>query len=214
MRLLLIVLALLIPASSPANDRPGDFSHYVLALSWNAAWCTAEGDAWDQGRGAAQCDPSHAHGWLLHGLWPQRERDWPEYCKTSRRDPTRSMSAGMADIMGSAGSAWHQWKKHGRCADLEAEAYFDLAREAYDRILRPAVLRQLDRDVVIDPDVIEDAFLEANPQLRASGLAVTCRDGLIREVRICLSKALVPRACGAPVARGCRADTATFLPMR
>ncbi|MEL6477467.1 MAG: ribonuclease T2 [Pseudomonadota bacterium] len=214
MRPLLLLLALVLPATASAEDNPGDFSHYVLALSWNAAWCTAEGDGWDNGRGAPQCDPRHAHGWLLHGLWPQRERDWPEYCKSSLRDPTRRMSAAMADIMGSPGSAWHQWKKHGRCSGLEAGAYFDLSREAYGVISRPEILRRLDREVQIGPDVIEEAFLEANPQLRASGVAVTCRDGLIREVRICLSKALVPRACGAAVARGCRAESAAFLPMR
>ena len=116
--------------------------------------------------------------------------------------------------MGSQGSAWHQWKKHGRCSGLEAEAYFDLAREAYDSVTRPELLRRLDRSVEIGADVIEEAFLEANPALKPSGVAVTCRDGLIREVRICLSKALVPRACSAQTARGCRAETATFLPMR
>jgi ribonuclease T2 len=34
-------------------------------------------------------------------------------------------------------------------------------------------------------------------------LTVTCRDGFVQEVRICLTKALVPRYCGADVARDC-----------
>ncbi|MEM9735676.1 MAG: ribonuclease T2 [Pseudomonadota bacterium] len=197
-----------------AEDRAGDFSHYVLALSWNAAWCDAEGDGWNEGRGAAQCDPRHAHGWMLHGLWPQRERGWPEYCRSNERDPARRETRAMADLMGNGGSAWHQWKKHGRCSGLSAQAYFDLSREAFARVTRPEVFRRLDREVRIDPDVVEEAFLEANPDLDATDLAVTCRDGVIREVRICLSKALVPRACTPEVARGCRADTASFPPMR
>ena len=211
-----ILCTLLVFAITPvsAQDRAGDFTHYVLALSWNAAWCTAEGDAFDGGRGAPQCDSRHNHGWMLHGLWPQRERGWPEYCRSTVRDPSRRQSREMADIMGSRGSAWHQWKKHGRCSGLEAQAYFDLAREAYDNVDRPQILRKLDREVTLAPDVIEQAFLESNPDLKPSGVAVTCRDGLIREVRICLSKALVPRACGPDTSRGCRADKATFLPVR
>lgn len=212
--LTLILMALPGWAGAQSPDKAGDFSHYVLALSWNAAWCQAEGDARDGGRGAAQCDPKHAHGWLLHGLWPQRERGWPADCRTSQRDPSRAMTGAMADIMGSGGSAWHQWKKHGRCSALDPRAYFDLAREAYGSVTRPDVLRRLEDSVRLDPDIIEQAFLEANPGLKPSGVAVTCRDGLIREVRICLSKSLVPRACSPDTARGCRADTATFLPMR
>ena len=206
--ILLVILAAVLPAR--AADRAGDFTHYVLALSWNASWCRIEGDA----RGADQCDARHDYGWTLHGLWPQRERGWPQYCLTNTRDPSRAMTGAMADIMASGGLAWHQWKKHGRCAGLSAEEYFALAREAYGMIERPALLRKLDKVVKVPPSVIEKAFLEANPQLRPNQIAVTCRDGLIQEVRVCLSKALVPRACSVEVERGCRARSASFPPMR
>lgn len=210
MRIWVVLWAVLAASAASAADRAGDFTHYVLALSWNASWCAAEGD----GRDAPQCDPRHDHGWLLHGLWPQGERDWPEHCRTAERDPPRALTDAQADIFGSRGLAWHQWKKHGRCSDLSAGAYFDLSREAYRMIVRPALLRQLQDPVQVGPEVIEQAFLEANPSLRANQIAVTCRDGLIREVRVCLSKALVPRACTLAVERGCRADAATFPPMR
>ncbi|MEL7469203.1 MAG: ribonuclease T2 [Pseudomonadota bacterium] len=204
---LLAILAFIWPLSAAADD---DFTHYVLALSWNASWCKIEGDA----RGADQCDPRHDLGFTLHGLWPQGERDWPEYCRSNARDPSRSMSGKMADIMGSGGLAWHQWKKHGRCSELSARDYFDLSREAYGMIDRPAVLRKLDKQVKISPSVVEKAFLEANPKLRANQISVTCRDGLVHEVRVCLSKALVPRACTAKVERGCRAKSVLLPPMR
>ena len=204
-----IMAALMMISTRPAAASD-DFTHYVLALSWNASWCKIEGDA----RKADQCDPRHAYGFTLHGLWPQGERGWPEYCRTTERDPSRSMSAKMADIMGSGGLDWHQWKKHGRCAKLSAREYFDLSREAYELIDRPAVLRKLDKQVKISPAVIEKAFLEANPKLKANQLAVTCRDGFVQEVRVCLSKALVPRACSAKTERGCRAKTVLLPPMR
>lgn len=206
-RLLAIAVLLLTGLPAKASD---DFTHYVLSLSWNASWCKIEGDA----RDADQCDPRHDHGFTLHGLWPQGERGWPEYCTTTQRDPTRTMSRDMADIMGSPGLAWHQWKKHGRCSELSAKDYYALSREAYAMIERPALLRKLDQTVKISPMVVEQAFLEANPNLKANQIAVTCRDGFVQEVRVCLSKALVPRACSAKTERGCTSKTILLPPMR
>jgi ribonuclease T2 len=60
---------------------------------------------------------------------------------------------------------------------------------------------------------IAAAFLEANPALAPDGLIVTCRDGLLREVRICLDRGLAPRRCAADVRRaGCRGGGALDLP--
>ncbi|MEL7275780.1 MAG: ribonuclease T, partial [Pseudomonadota bacterium] len=103
-RLLLLLLLAALPARS---DSAGEFDYYVLALSWSPSWCAAEGDA----RGADQCDPRHDHGFILHGLWPQYESGYPEYCRSSLRDPSRRQTGAMEDIMGSGGLAWHQWKK-------------------------------------------------------------------------------------------------------
>ena len=65
----------------------------------------------------------------------------------------------------------------------------------------------------MDPDVVEAAFLEANPGLDADGVVVTCRDGLIGEVRICLARDGSPRACTRSVRSGC-GGSALLLPMR
>jgi ribonuclease T2 len=186
------------------------FDYYVLALSWNASWCAAEGDA----RGAPQCDPRHDHGFLLHGLWPQTEAGWPEYCGTRARDPSRRETAAMADLYGSGGLAWHQWKKHGRCSGLSAEGYFALAREAWGRVRRPGALRRLEEPVRIRPEVVEDAFLEANAGLAADAVVVTCRDGLLREVRICLTRDLRYRPCSESARRDCGQRSVALPPMR
>jgi len=193
-----------------AQDRAGAFDHYVLALSWNAGWCAAEGDA----RGAPQCDPREEIGFTLHGLWPQQGEGWPEFCRGTARDPARHETAAMADIMGSAGLAWHQWRKHGRCTGLEPTEYFALSRRAWEQVARPEALRRLGRRVSIDPNVIEAAFIEANPGLTPDMVTVTCRDGRFREVRICLDPDLSPRACLGRSARDCGAPSVTLDPMR
>lgn len=119
----------------------------------------------------------------------------------------------MADIMGSGGSAWHQWKKHGRCSGLSSDDFFALSRLAYDRVNRPDVLRQLDRAVTLPAKVIEEAFLQANPGWQPDMLTITCKSGQIQEARLCLTRALEPRRCGADVIRDCAMTDALFLPI-
>lgn len=206
----LLALALLATPAAAEGERAGDFDYYVLALSWSSSFCTLEGDA----RREDQCDPRHAHSFTLHGLWPQNERGWPSYCHTPQRDPARPETAAMADIMGSGGLAWYQWKKHGRCSGLPAAEYLEASREAYEAITIPTVLARLNRDVTLPARVVEEAFLDANPGLTAQGITITCEAGMIREARICLTKDMEFRACGAEVARDCTLPAALMQAVR
>ena len=192
------------------GERAGAFDYYVLSLSWSPNWCATEGDA----RRSDQCHPRHHHGWMLHGLWPQYDRGWPSYCDTAQAPPSPAVTAGMADIMGSAGLARYQWKKHGSCSGLAAETYFALARRAYAAVNRPAVLRQLQRAVKLPASVVELAFLQANPGWTRDMLSVTCNAGYIHEARLCLSRDLTPVPCGRDVIADCALKDAMFAPVR
>ena len=205
-----VFLILSAMAALAQEDRAGEFDYYVLALSWSPTWCAIEGDA----RGSPQCDTSTDYGWVLHGLWPQYHRGWPAHCQTAERPPSRRMTSEMADIMGSSGLAWYQWKKHGSCSGLSAPAYYALAREAFDRVNRPEIFRKLKDPVKLPASVVEEAFLKANPAWEPDMLTITCRDGRIEEARLCLSKALDPVPCGQDVVRDCRLSSALFDPIR
>lgn len=210
-KMLRFLLPLLLSATlARAEGTAGEFDYYVMSLSWSPNWCALEGDA----RNSPQCEDGADFGWVLHGLWPQYERGWPDYCPTVRRNPSRADTAAQASLFGSSGSAWYQWNKHGRCSGLSADDYYALARIAYDRITRPAVLRDLDRAVTLPAALIEQAFLRDNPQLTADMITITCRSGRIQEVRICLTRDLDPRTCGADVIRDCTLDDALFDPLR
>lgn len=166
-----------------------DFDYYLLALTWTPSFCAAEADENDR----EQCAPGRGLGFTLHGLWPQNEDGWPEYCDTRARDPSRRETSAMADIMGSGGLAWYQWKKHGRCSGLPPEDYFATARAAYAAVTLPDIagpIREAD---------LERAIRDLNPGLDADEVIVTCRGDFIREVRICLDARLEPRDCGRDV---------------
>ncbi|HEY9038905.1 MAG TPA: ribonuclease T2 [Roseovarius sp.] len=206
----LLILLLTATIARADGEKAGAFDYYVLALSWTPTWCATTGDA----RGAPECSAAADRGWSLHGLWPQYHRGWPSYCQSAARPPSRAMSEGMADIMGNAGLAWHQWKKHGRCTGLDAGAYYALAREAYGRITRPEVFAKLTAPVTLPADVVEAAFLKANPVLEPDMITITCQEGRIQEARICLSRSLDPVPCGQDVARDCRLKDARLDPIR
>jgi ribonuclease T2 len=197
---ILALLAALLPFGAPATaqDRAGDFDYFLLSLSWTPSWCRAEGDA----RAEARCAPGEDWDFGLHGLWPQHEAGWPEYCETRHRNPSRTETEAMTDIMGSSGLAWHQWNKHGRCTGLSAPDYFALTRQALASLTMPAVFDLIDRDLRVPPDVVEEAFREVNPAFGPDSVIVTCRDGRIEEMRICLTRdGLRPRDCGEDVLR-------------
>ena len=205
-----VLLALMTIGHAVAGPKAaGKFDYYVLALSWSPSWCALQGD----GQGASQCDGRRNLGFTLHGLWPQHERGWPSFCLTTERPPDGQMARAMADIMGSDRLAWHQWDKHGRCSGLSAEAYFAVSREAYGRIRRPEVFRKLLKPLKIPATAVEAAFLEVNPNLSNTMLSVTCKRGHFQEVRICLTKELEPRECGADVRRDC-SQRVVFPPVR
>ena len=213
MRLIGLVLALLVaaPPAQAEGEAAGDFDYYVMALGWSSSWCRLEGDARDD----PQCDAGRGLTFTLHGLWPQYDpTGWPSYCRTTARDPSRGDSEAMADIMGGSGLAWYQWKKHGRCAGLAAKDYYATMRRAYGSVVIPPVFALIDRDLMLDALIVEEAFVESNPSLSRDQVTVTCDEGLIQEVRVCLAPDLTPRRCGSDVIRDCTLKDAVLGAVR
>lgn len=210
MRLLLLLFLMSAGLARAEGEAAGKFDYYVLSLSWSPTWCALQGDA----RNSPQCDARRDFGWVLHGLWPQYHRGWPSYCRTRERAPSRQQTAAMADIMGTSGLAWHQWKKHGTCSGLSAADYFSLSRKAYGSVTRPAVFRKLDQPVKVPAAIVEEAFLKANPTFEPDMVTITCQSARIQEVRICLTRDLDPVPCGRDVVRDCRMTDALLDPVR
>jgi ribonuclease T2 len=186
------------------------FDFYVLSLSWSPSYCEAEGE--DANR--QQCSSARPYAFVVHGLWPQFERSYPENCRTDEDNVDNATLRMLYDIMPSAGLIRHQWRKHGSCAGLSQDDYFDVLRAARETIVIPAEFSRLDAYRTLDPDDAELAFLAANPGLAEEGIAVTCDRRLLREVRICLTKDLAFRSCPEVDRRACRLDKVVMPPVR
>jgi len=213
----LIAIALAIVAGEkPAHcaGTPGKFDYYVLALSWSPSFCAGEGWA----KKARQCAGTRPYAFVLHGLWPQYETGWPDYCGTGARAwVPRGLINSMLDIMPARNLVIHQYRKHGVCSGLGPERYFETARKAFKAITIPARYLSPRNPALVSPREIENDFLKVNQSLAPDMISITCgRNKRLREVRICFSRELEPRACGVNEAQAklCRLERIVMPPVR
>lgn len=201
-------------AQAQRQGQPGDFDYYALVMSWSPSYCGAEG----AGRGDPQCAPHRNYSFVLHGLWPQYARGFPENCRTSFNPYVpRPVIDGMLDIMPSPRLAIHEYRKHGTCSGLDPKSYFDTSRKLYEKVKIPEVYRSLDRPLVTSVADITKAFLAANPSLKPEMMGVACgRPNRIKEIRFCFSKDGAFKTCGSNEnqARLCRSRNVYMPPVR
>src|SRR4030081_734004 len=217
---LLISLALIFLAASGASaqDRrqnaPGEFDFYVLSLSWSPSFCEAASERGNSGRSqAAQCG-GPPFSFVVHGLWPQYERGFPEYCQRPSPRLDRNIMTSMLDLMPAPGLIFNEWDKHGNCSGPGARAYFESIRKARAAVKIPEEFLQLSEQKTIAPGDLEAAFIKVNPGLSSSAISVTCSSRRLSEVRVCLSKDMQFRACEEIDRRACRRDEVVMPPVR
>ncbi len=200
-------------AQDQRQNTPGEFDFYVLSLSWSPSFCEDAEERGREGRSQAQCG-GRPFSFVVHGLWPQYEHGFPEYCQHPSPRLAREIMTSMLDLMPAPGLIYNEWDKHGTCSGLGERAYFEIIRKARAAIKIPPEFLQLSEPKTVAPGDIEDAFVKANPGLMPTGIAVTCNRSRLSEVRICLSKDLQFRECGEIDQRACRRDQVTMPPMR
>src|SRR5947209_12886283 len=153
--------------TAPAQDRrqntPGEFDFYVLSLSWSPSFCEAASERGSNSRSQqAQCG-GRPFSFVVHGLWPQYERGFPEYCQRPADWLDRNIMTSMLDLMPAPGLIFNEWKKHGTCSGLGARAYFETIRQARAAVKIPEEFLQLSEPKSVAPDDLEAAFIKANP---------------------------------------------------
>jgi ribonuclease T2 len=193
-----------VKAAPTALPMGSGFDFYVLALSWSPAYCAIEGRRADP----AQCNAAKPFRFIVHGLWPQNERGYPQDCGGDRL-PGREDIRSVIDLTPSPGLLRYQWDKHGSCSGLSPRDYFTVMRAARQKVVIPAPFNGA-RAFALAPQEVETAFGRANPGLSAPAMATVCEDGLLTEVRICFTKSLEFRSCPEVDRRSCRARSVTI----
>ncbi len=196
-------------AQDARQNEPGKFDHYVLALSWSPSFCDAAGERAPQ----MQCG-ERRFSFVVHGLWPQYERGFPEFCQVPAPRLDRNLVSSMLDLMPAPRLVFNQWDKHGTCSGLQARAYFETVRKARAVVKIPADYLEPTSILTVTPDQVEEAFVKANPGMGRAAISVTCDNRRLREVRICMSRELSFRECPEVERRACRRDKLVMPPVR
>jgi len=184
---------------------PGQFDYYVLALSWSPSWCARAKERAPDRVPQTQCG-GRPFAFVVHGLWPQREHDYPSYCQRPAPRVDEAVIKDMLDLMPSRDLVIYQWRRHGTCSGLDPQAYFAAVRKARAAVTVPSDYRILADQVSVAPAAVADAFIQANPGLSRAALAVACDKTRLTEVRVCLTRDFAFRACPGVTRRACRRD--------
>src|SRR5438445_6150349 len=173
-----VALWLAIAGIAVAQDRrqnePGQFDFYVLSLSWSPSFCDAMTErAADRAAREPQCG-ERPYSFVVHGLWPQYEKGFPEFCQNPAPRLDRTIVSSMLDLMPAPRLIFNEWDKHGVCSGLPARGYFETIRKARAAVKIPPVYLAPKDELSVSPDEVEDAFVAANPGLTRASIAVTC----------------------------------------
>ncbi len=209
--LILLLLAVVCLSAQPRGRTPGKFDYYVLSLSWSPDYCATPAGERDR----FQCGGARRYDFVVHGLWPQFERGWPQDCAVEPLNLPAALKRDILEIMPSEKLMRHEWRKHGTCSGLTPQQYFESILTTWANVRIPAEFKQLTKtQVEFSPAEIEHRFVAANPGLKANMLSVNCSGRFLREVRVCLDKNLKFRACSAQVERGCSMSKIIVRPVR
>jgi ribonuclease T2 len=187
------------PAQPSASAAGSGFDYYLLNLSWSPEFCYSHPSA-------QECAAHDA--FVLHGLWPENiDGTYPENCSNA---PGPADPGKYSDLYPDAGLLDHEWRTHGTCSGLSADAFFATARAAYRSVRIPPELANLKQQTSMPPAEILGLFTERNPGIPRSSLVLSCGHNFLTAVEACLDKSLHPTACSG--VRSCRANLVRIPP--
>jgi ribonuclease T2 len=195
-------------AQSRPHGEPGKFDYYVLSLSWSPSFC-------ETNRGSSaqlQCG-TRPYSFVVHGLWPQYEKGFPESCQVPAPRLDRRIVDRMLDQMPAPQLIYHEWDAHGTCSGLAPVDYFDTVRKARAAITIPPAYVEPQAPLTVAPQDVVDGFVKANEGLTPAGITLDCDRTRLRQVRICLTRDLKFRDC-TDTRNACRADKVVMPPAR
>ena len=191
------------------RGEPGKFDFYLLSLSWSPSFCETEAGS----RAPEQCG-ARPYSFVVHGLWPQYERGFPQNCEVPAPRLDRRIVEEMLDLMPARRLVFHEWDAHGTCSGLGQRGYFDTLRKARAAVKIPPQFDSAQQPITVAPGAVVDAFVKANPGLTPAAVMIDCDRSRLREVRICMTRELKFRDCGQDKGRVCRSDSLTMPPVR
>jgi ribonuclease T2 len=231
-----VVAACDLPDAPTAPPEEASSSGYVLAASWQPAFCQIHRSKTEcRAQTPERFDSAH---FALHGLWPQPRDN--VYCGVSRKQRADDAASRWSDlppleltdqtradldvVMPGTQSDLerHEWIRHGTCYSDTAEEYFVESLQLMNQLnASPVRVLFADRvDELVTAKELRAAFDQAFGAGAGERVEIACSGRLIAELRIHLDGAITGTsrlaeliAAADPVGAGCtggRIDPAAF----
>ncbi|QEO57137.1 ribonuclease T2 family protein [Francisella marina] len=187
-------------------QEPGLADSYVLALSWQPAFCETYGFS----AGKQECknlpvDSAAAKSFSLHGFWPnqdtcgtnygfcdaQKQSDFCNYAPLNLDDKTMELlHSVMPGYNDSSCLQRHEWYKHGTCQLHDQNQYYTQAATFVNQIndskLEQLFSQNIGKDITIEQ--FDNAFNQSFGAGTSNKVYLNCKDGMLVDVYISLPK--------------------------
>lgn len=182
------------PVTPDGPPRVLPVTGYTLALSWSPEFCKPREGARAH---RVQCSGDNGRfGFVVHGLWPEGARTWPQWCPTDAVPGPARIRQQMC-ISPSARLIARQWAKHGACMTKRPETYLNVTRILW-RSFRIPDYDRISREDGLTAGRIRQVFADANRGWEPEHIGVKLNErGWLEELRLCYSKRFMPVRCDA-----------------
>lgn len=208
------------------KQEPGLADSYVLALSWQPAFC----DTYGYQKGKYECehlpaDSSQAQNFSLHGLWPNQKacgtnygfcsnvKKQSNFCNYAPLNLDQQTSTVLHQVMPGYNESSclerHEWNKHGTCQLLNKNAYYNQAANFVNEVnqseLEKLIKNNIGKSITIEQ--FNKVFDQSFGQQTHQKVYINCKNDELVDVYINLPtlntidnqnlKALLPLAPNA-----------------
>lgn len=174
-----------------------------LMLTWSPEYCRQDASA----RGP-ECDEEHY--FVNHGLAVARDSE-PSHAECV----TAPLAGDEADRWLWAVPNQQQivkvWRDEGSCSGLDHSSYFAQVDRAGRRVVIPETFDKVSHSLSMNATEVRSAFVQSNPGMEESSVALICTGNFIREVQICMDGNMEFVPCGD---NGQCAANVKFRPIR
>ncbi|HYW41985.1 MAG TPA: hypothetical protein VE959_03950 [Bryobacteraceae bacterium] len=208
--LLLAVNLAMAEQKKPQKPNAGNFSYYLLSLSYAPDFCAQPTGNKDP----RECGTGRHIGFVVHGLWPQDDSgQGPQNCGPASPVAQAIVNTMLAYIP-TPSLIQHEWATHGTCSGLSTADYFAAVRKARDSVTLPSDLNQPSQQLQLSPADLASKVAAQNPSFPQDAFRTSCyRDGELQELRVCFNPDLSPKSCTSS-AGSCSIASITMLPVR
>lgn len=157
------------PAPAPGASQCetcGRGDSYILALSWQPAFCETQRNELNNKPECRITDPSafQARNFTLHGLWPNQTACGTHYgfCGSVhnqakpftgypavplKADTRNSLGEVMPSVAAGSGLERHEWHKHGTCSGFLPDEYFNIAADLTRQFNQSGMAAYIDANI-------------------------------------------------------------------